>query len=156
LLSAGKFVGWFQGKMECGSRALGGRSILAGTSEAAKRAVNRQVKLREPWRPFCPSLVDTRAGDFIEAANECAFMVVAYRGTERARSETPGVVHIDGTVRPQVVTQAANPTFYRLIERFGSLDGNAIVLNTSFNLRGEPIVCSPIDALKCFFGTGLD
>jgi carbamoyltransferase len=157
LLARGEILGWFQGRMELGARALGGRSILADpVSPDVRERVNRQVKYRESWRPFCPSLIEERKNDYLEDPNEASFMIVAYKGTETTRLRAPAAVHVDGTVRPQVVSSAANPLYHRLISCLGAKTGHPIVLNTSFNIRSEPIVCAPLEALRCYFGCGLD
>lgn len=157
LIADGKIVAWHQGRMEFGSRALGGRSILANPTIADMHdRVNRQVKFREPWRPFCPSLLDEARGDYLEHAQHAPFMIVAYQALAPQRSRIPSVVHVDGSVRPQTVTRRANPLFHRLIETFGKLTGVPVLLNTSFNVRGEPIVCTPNEAVRCLYSTGLD
>ena len=157
LLADGKIVAWHQGRMEFGSRALGGRSILANpTIPDMHDIVNRQVKFREPWRPFCPSMLDEVKGDYLENAQQAPFMIVAYQASAARRSQIPSVVHVDGSMRPQTVTKHANPRFHGLIDAFGKLTGVPVVLNTSFNVRGEPIVCTPNEAVRCFYSTGLD
>jgi carbamoyltransferase len=156
LLEEGKIIAWFQGRMEFGARALGGRSILAnplGTD--ARGRVNRDVKYRESWRPFCPSMIDGVESDYLENPVGAAHMLVAYHATRMCREVLPAVVHVDGTVRPQVVTRQANERFRALVEDFGRRSGHPVVLNTSFNVRGEPIVCTPLDAVRCFFSNGL-
>lgn len=160
LISEGKVVGWFQGRMEGGPRALGARSILADPREVAARdKVNAVIKYREPWRPFCPSMTMEGARMYFEKQTRAPFMILTFRANERAAREIPAVVHVDGTSRPQVLDEAAgsrNPRYYRLIEEFKKLTGVPVVMNTSFNIKGEPIVSSPHDALRTFFATGLD
>ena len=157
ILSEGKLVGWFQGAMEFGSRALGGRSILADATRLDSRErVNRDVKYRESWRPFCPSMTDERCDDYLQDVDESSFMIVAYHATETCRSDMPAVVHVDNTVRPQSVKSRTNPRFHALLEENGKRCGQEIVLNTSFNVRGEPIVCTPHEAVRCFYSNGLD
>jgi carbamoyltransferase len=157
LLEQGKIVGWFQGCMEFGPRALGGRSILANPlMPEARDKVNANVKYRESWRPFCPSMLEEAKDKYLKDVNEASFMIVAYQANETAKSELPAVVHVDGTVRPQIVTEQANPLYYRLLENFAKRAGAPVVLNTSFNVRGEPIVCAPQEALRCYFSTGMD
>ncbi len=156
LLGEGQIIAWFQGRMEFGSRALGGRSILANPVRADTRdRVNREVKYRESWRPFCPSLTEGAESKYLKDSKEASFMIVAYEATPLCSTEVPAVVHVDGTVRPQVVAPDVNPQFYALIQELGKQTGHPIVLNTSFNVRGEPIICSPLEALRCFYSNGL-
>ena len=156
-LAEGKIVGWFQGRMESGPRALGNRSILMSpTSAANKDLINTRVKLREGFRPFCPSLLFDRKDDYLLGGREENFMITSFQATNNKRGMIPAVVHVDGTLRPQTVKRETNPRYYELIERFGQLTGEYAVLNTSFNIRGEPIVCNPREAIRCFFDTGLD
>ena len=157
LLEQGRIIGWFNGGMEFGARALGARSILANPLvKGIKDKVNNEVKYREDWRPFCPSLQEEAQHKYLKDVNEASFMIVAYQANEKTRLELPSVVHVDGTVRPQVVSRQSSPLYYSLLEDFGKRCGEPIVLNTSFNVRGEPIVCTPQDAIRCFFSTGLD
>ncbi len=157
LLAEGKILGWFQGRMESGPRALGNRSILMDPRRPEnKDIINARVKFREPFRPFCPSMTPEAARRYLRfPQREERYMICAYEATEAAVRDIPAVVHVDRTVRPQVVGDE-NPKFRALIEEFGRLTGVPAVLNTSFNIRGEPIVCSPRDAIKCFFDTGMD
>ena len=157
LLAAGRIVGWFQGRMEAGPRALGGRSILmAATNSTNKDKINAQVKFREGFRPFCPSVLHECMGEYLLDSREEGFMITAFDVVPAKRKNIPAVVHVDGTVRPQTVRRETNPAFYDLIRHFGDLTGDYLVLNTSFNVKGEPIVCSPRDALRCFFDTGIE
>jgi len=157
-LADNKIVAWHQGPMEFGPRALGGRSILANPfEENARDKVNERVKFRESWRPFCPSLTADSFSEYLKSASTNApFMIVAYRATQKLSNSCPAVVHVDGTVRPQTVTSSSNPKYYEMINYFGQLTGHPVVLNTSLNVRGEPICCSPFDSLKCFFTSGID
>ena len=156
-LAAGQIVGWFQGRMESGPRALGNRSILMSPMQAAnKDLINARVKFRESFRPFCPSLLFERKDDYLLGGREESFMITSFEVAPGKRAAIPAVVHVDGTVRPQTVKRETNPRFHRLIEQFGRLTGEHAVLNTSFNIRGEPMVCHPRDAIRCFFDTGLD
>jgi carbamoyltransferase len=121
--------------------------------------VNEVIKYRELWRPFCPSMTEEGARMYFKKSTRAPFMIVTFRANERAEKEIPAVVHVDRTARPQVLDEEAattNPRYYRLIEEFKNLTGVPVVLNTSFNIKGEPIVCSPEDALRTFFATGLD
>jgi len=156
LLAAGHPVAWFQGRMEFGPRALGARSILgcADIPGIADR-INEQIKFRERWRPFCPSVLDTVAPEIVGTTHPAPFMTITFDVTPEWRTRIPEVVHADGTARIQVVELAAHPRYYALIERVGELTGNPVVLNTSLNRRGEPMVCTPRDALTMFFGSDL-
>jgi carbamoyltransferase len=157
LLSEGAILGWFQGRMEVGPRALGNRSILADPrSDEMKDILNRKVKHREPFRPFAPSVLADRAGDFFTTAQPSPFMLLVCDVKPDKRDVVPAITHVDGTARVQTVERQANPRYYDMIEAFGNLTGVPMVLNTSFNVRGEPIVNSPEDAVKCFMGTGID
>ncbi len=156
LLAAGHPVAWFQGRMEFGPRALGARSILGcpSVSGIADR-INEQIKFRERWRPFCPSLLDRLAAEMIGTRHPAPFMTITFDVVPEWRTRIPEVVHEDGTARIQVVDANTNPRYYRLLEVMERLTGNGVVLNTSLNRRGEPIVCTPDDALDLFFGCGL-
>ncbi|HEY7576783.1 MAG TPA: carbamoyltransferase C-terminal domain-containing protein [Acetobacteraceae bacterium] len=157
LLMEGKVVGWFQGRIEAGPRALGARSILADPrNEAARDRVNAAIKYRELWRPFCPSMTREGAERYFDRFTEAPFMVITFRANSRAKAEIPAVVHVDGTSRPQIVDEETNPRYHNVIAEFGRLTGVPCVLNTSFNIKGEPIVCTPQDALRTYFATGLD
>jgi carbamoyltransferase len=159
LLEGGAIVGWFQGRMEFGPRALGNRSILADPRRPdMKDRVNRAVKKREEFRPFAPSVTAEAADEFFHLRELAQYehMTVAVRARSQRASEIPAVVHVNGTSRVQVVRREANPRYWDLLTRMGRRTGVPMVLNTSFNVRGEPIVCSPEDAIRCFLGTGLD
>ena len=157
LLTAGKIVGWFQGRMEFGPRALGSRSILADPRDPEmNNKVNNAVKFREAWRPFAPSLLAEAAGEYLENAQDSPFMILTFPVRKEKRGVIPAVTHVDGTARPQTVVEGVNPLYRRMIQRFGERTGVPVVMNTSFNLRGEPIVCSPTDALRTFFSSGMD
>lgn len=156
ILAAGHPLAWFQGRMEFGPRALGARSILGCPSVPGIAArINAAIKYRERWRPFCPSLTDSVAGEILGTSHPAPFMTIAFDVAERWRSRIPEVVHVDGTARAQVVTPDANPRYYALLERLGELTGAPVVLNTSLNRRGEPIACTPADALDIFTGSDL-
>ncbi len=156
-LAKNRIVGWFQGRMEAGPRALGNRSILMSPLRAEhKDVINSCVKYREAFRPFCPSLLAQRSDDYFVGAREEPFMITSFDVRPEKRDLIPAVVHTDHTARPQTVRREDNPLYYDLIERFGELTGEPILLNTSFNVRGEPIVCHPREAIRCFFDTGLD
>lgn len=152
-----KIVGWFQLGSEWGPRALGARSIVADPrSEAIRDRVNRAIKYRDWWRPFAPSLLAEAADDYLEGAFPAPFMIVTFPVRRHRAQEIAGVTHCDGTTRPQMVTREVNPRYYDMIEAFGKRTGVPMVLNTSFNLKGEPMVNTPRDALRTFFGSGLD
>jgi len=158
----GKVVGWFQGRFEWGPRALGNRSILADPRRPAmKEVVNSKIKFREPYRPFAPSVLVERAEEYFDLADPhgtypARFMLLVVKVRDGRRTAVPATTHVDGTGRVQVVVRDANPTYHRLIQRFEEATGVPVVLNTSFNLRGEPIVASPADAYSTFRRSGLD
>jgi carbamoyltransferase len=158
-LAAGCIVGWFQGRMEMGPRALGARSILASPASVALRdRLNETVKGREPFRPFAPSVLAEAADRFFDIPDGTAapFMVVTYPVRAEARPKIPGVVHVDGTARVQVVRAEDNGRYHGVLREFEARTGVPVLLNTSFNRAGEPIVCSAGDALACFLRCGLD
>ena len=157
LIANGKIVGWFQGAMEAGPRALGQRSILADPRDIASRdRVNAIVKFREYWRPFCPSILAERASDYLTRYTNAPFMIVAFPATEKLKTDAPAIVHVDGTARVQIVEKDVLPLYHRLVSEFERLTGVGVLLNTSFNIKGEPIVCTARDALRTFWSTGLD
>ncbi len=154
----GKLVGFFQGRMEFGPRALGNRSILANpTDEDIKDRLNVALK-RDVFQPFAPSLLWRRAGEYLEDLNGSPneFMTMSYTASEDFREMAPAVVHVDGTTRPQAVRREVNRDYYEIIKTFERKSGLGAVLNTSFNMHGEPIVCSPEHALRTFRKAGLD
>jgi len=153
----GLIIGWFQGRMEIGARALGNRSILADPREPQmKDKLNKRVKFREPFCPFCPSILDEAQDSYLEKSHIAPFMIESFQIREEMKGLIPSVVHIDGSVRPQSVQQETNPLYWSLIDRFRQITGIPVILNTSFNIRGMPIVLSPKDALDCFNRTSLD
>ncbi len=157
LLAAGKIVGWVQGRAEFGPRALGNRSILADPRrEDIKDELNRRVKFRESFRPFAPSILDEYGEEYFENYQASPYMERTLRFREEVRSRVPGVVHVNGTGRLQTVRREWNPGFYDLIEAFRKETGVPLVLNTSFNIMGKPILHSVEDAVGMFFTTGLD
>jgi len=156
-LAEGKIIGWFQGRSEVGARALGNRSILANPLfKNMKNKLNAEVKHRENWRPFCPSVNDYKYKEYFGNVHESDFMILAFEMRKKYKKIFPSAVHVDGTARPQIVRKKTNKKFYRLIQEFEKKTGHAILINTSFNIQGEPIVNKPSEALRCFFGTGLD
>jgi carbamoyltransferase len=157
ILAKGNPIAWFQGRMEFGPRALGCRSILGCPSvKGIADRINEQIKYRERWRPFCPSVLDKVAEDILQTHHPAPYMTFTFDVAQHWKSRIPEVVHADGTSRAQVVTRETNPRYYRLIEALEKRTGHAVVLNTSLNRRGEPIACSPADALNIFFGSDLE
>ncbi len=157
LLAKGYIVGWFQGRMEVGPRALGNRSILADPSQKTmKDLINNRIKGREPWRPFAPSILSEHADRYLEDVKTSPFMILESRVKQAHAKEIIAATHVDGTARPHTVSKTSNPRYWTLIHEFYALTGIPAVLNTSFNLSGEPIVCTPEDAVSTFFRTGLD
>jgi carbamoyltransferase len=157
LLAQNRLIGWFQGRMEFGPRALGMRSILADPRFAENRdRVNDAVKFRENWRPFAPSVLVERAPEYFDNFYHSPYMILTFWANKARAHEIPAVVHVDGSARVQSVERSTNPRYYDLIEEFGRLTGVPIVLNTSFNLKGDPIVCTPKDAIQTFYTSGLD
>jgi carbamoyltransferase len=155
-IAAGNVVGWFQGNMEWGPRALGNRSILADPRRAdMKDILNARIKRREKFRPFAPSVLLENVGDYFDQSYPDPFMIKVYGVKESERSKIPAVTHVDGTGRLQTVSKAQNPRYWRLIRHFGEITGIPIVLNTSFN-ENEPIVCRPEEAVECFERTKMD
>jgi carbamoyltransferase len=156
-LAEGKILGWFQGRMESGPRALGARSILMSANNPEnKDIINARVKFREAFRPFCPSLLWERRGDYLENVRDEFFMITSFTCKPAKRDSVPAVVHADHTLRPQTVKQNFNRQFWNLINEFGRLTGEYLLLNTSFNIMGEPIVNHPQEAVRCFYDNGLD
>ncbi len=176
-LADGKAVGWFQGRMEFGPRALGGRSILGDPrSPTMQKELNLRVKFRESFRPFAPSVLREDVGDWFELNGDSPYMsLVANVVEDRRRTMTadeqalfgidklnvprssmPAVTHVDYSARIQTVHEDTNPRYHALIEQFKAKTGVPVIINTSFNVRGEPIVCTPEDAFRCFMGTGIE
>ena len=177
LLVEGKALGWMQGKMEFGPRALGGRSIIADPrSTEMQKQLNLKVKYRESFRPFAPSVLSEDVEDWFEHDADSPYMlfVADVRESKRRkmtqeeenlfgieklnipRSSVPAITHVDYSARIQTVHSDTNPRYHELIKRFKDKTGVPMVVNTSFNVRGEPIICNPTDAFKCFMGTELD
>jgi carbamoyltransferase len=157
LLAQGKIVGWFQGRMEFGPRALGNRSILADPRQATmKDRINAAVKFREPFRPFAPSVPEERSDDYFEDIGGSPFMLRVTQVRPGMGEKLPAITHVNGSARLHTVSRDCNPLYYDLMERFGSKTGVPVVLNTSFNVRGDPIVCTPKEAISTFFNSGLD
>ena len=155
-IADGKVVGWFQGRMEWGPRALGNRSILCDPRRADMKAIlNAKIKRRESFRPFAPSVLDTAVAEWFEEDDAVPFMMQVFQIREEKRPKIPAVTHVDGSGRLQSVYQQTNPLYYRLIEAFRDITGVPMLLNTSFN-ENEPVVCEPKEALDCFLRTKMD
>lgn len=157
LLVDQKVIGWFQGRSEYGPRALGNRSIIADPRHAEmKDILNLRVKHRQPFRPFAPLVLAERCEEIFEGTEDSPFMLIAKPVRPEWRDRIPAIVHVDGTARVQTVTEDTNPILYRLLKEFEALTGVPVLLNTSFNVKGEPIVETPRDAMACFINTGID
>jgi carbamoyltransferase len=156
LIAEGKIVGWYQGRLEFGPRALGNRSIVVDPRRAEmKDILNSRIKHREPFRPFAPSILEERVGDYFEHSHPSPFMLMTYQVRPEKRNEIPAPTHVDGTGRLQTVNQSQNPRYWQLIKEFERLTGVPVVLNTSFN-ENEPVVCRPEEAIECFMRTNMD
>jgi carbamoyltransferase len=161
-LLEGKVIGWSQGRFEWGPRALGNRSILADPRRAdMKDIINTKIKFREPYRPFAPSVLVEQAQDFYDLPEPerhypARFMLLVVPVKEGKRDIVPAPTHVDGTGRLQTVNRDTNPRYHQLIDTFGKATGVPVILNTSFNLKGEPIVNTPAEALSTFSRSGLD
>jgi carbamoyltransferase len=156
LLSESNVIGWFQGRMEFGPRALGGRSILADPRDAKMRdTLNMKIKFREGFRPFAPSVLMDKASEWFEIDCDSPYMLLVAQVREGKRT-IPSVTHVDNSARLQTVTRDEAPLYYDLIREFEKITGVPILINTSFNVRGEPIVCTPQDAYLCFMRTNMD
>ena len=155
-IADGQVVGWFQGRMEWGPRALGNRSILCDPRRADMKALlNAKIKRRESFRPFAPSVLEDAVAEWFEEDDAVPFMMQVFQIRPEKRTQIPAVTHVDGSGRLQTVSRQTNPRYYRLIEEFRELTGVPMVLNTSFN-ENEPVVCQPIEALNCFLRTQMD
>jgi carbamoyltransferase len=176
-LEEGKAVGWFQGRMEFGPRALGNRSILGDArSKSMQSVLNLKVKYRESFRPFAPSVLREDVSDWFELDEDSPYMLIVADVVERRRramteaeqalfgieklnvprSEIPAVTHVDYSARIQTVHEETNPRYHALISAFKARTGCPVIVNTSFNVRGEPLVCTPEDAFRCFMGTEIE
>jgi carbamoyltransferase len=155
-IANGLVVGWFQGRMEFGPRALGNRSILVDPRRSEmKDILNQRIKKREPFRPFAPSILEDRVADYFEQTHPAPTMLMVYQIKEERRKEIPAVSHVDGSGRLQTVSRRMNDRYYQLISDFNDLTGGPVILNTSFN-ENEPIVCTPKQAIECFKKTRMD
>ena len=156
LVAEGNVLGWFQGRMEWGPRALGNRSIIADPRRAdMKDILNARIKHREPFRPFAPSILEEATGDYFDQSYPDPFMIKVYNVLPEKQAEIPAVTHVDGTGRLQTVSREVNPRYWQLIKAFEAETGTPVVLNTSFN-ENEPIVCTPDQAIDCFQRTRMD
>jgi carbamoyltransferase len=157
VLADGKVIGWFQGRSEFGPRALGNRSILADPrTPEMKDILNKRVKFRQAFRPFAPIVLHERADEIFEGKGDSPYMLMAKRVAPEWRSKIPAIVHVDGSARVQTVSQDTNPVLHRLLKEFEALTGVPVLINTSFNIKGQPIVETPADAMECFLMTGID
>jgi len=157
LISDGAIVGWFQGRAEWGPRALGNRSILADPRRKDMRDIlNSRVKFRESFRPFAPAILTERVSEYFVHAHDSPFMLLVEEIRPEKRDVIPAVTHVDGTGRLQTVSRYSNPDFHELISAFDRITGVPLVLNTSFNVKGQPIVLTPEDAVNCFRNTQID
>ena len=177
LLNSENVIGWFQGRMEFGPRALGNRSIIGDARSSKMQSVmNLKIKFRESFRPFAPAVLEDKVSDYFEIDHPSPYMLLvadvrkerrvpmseeekSYFGIKKLnvkRSDIPAVTHVDYSARIQTISQTTNPRFYSLVAEFDKKHGSAVVVNTSFNVRGEPIVCTPEDAYRCFMRTDMD
>lgn len=157
LLADQRVIGWFQDRSEFGPRALGNRSLLADPRKPEmKDILNSRVKHRQPFRPFAPIVLYERAKEVFEGEEDSPFMLIAKNVRPEWRDKIPAIVHVDGTARVQTVREETNPTLYRLLKEFDALTGVPVLINTSFNVKGEPIIETPRDAVICFLTTGID
>jgi carbamoyltransferase len=156
ILAEDKIIGWFQGRMEFGPRALGARSILASPIHAEMQSRLNDIKDREDFRPVAPAVLEDEAREWFENAGYSPFMLFVYYVRADKAGKIPAVRHVDGTARIQTVNEQQNPTYYALLKEFKNITGVPVLVNTSFNTRGEPIVCSPRDAIECFWTSPFD
>jgi carbamoyltransferase len=157
LLADGQLVAWFQGAMEFGPRALGNRSILANPAQpGVADLLNRQVKFREHWRPFSPSILDSVAAEILPANCQDEYMCLSVQVDLKWQEQYPVLFARDGTTRPQVVTQQSNPEFHKLLGCFQERTGHGVLINTTLSRPGEALICSPEDAVSMFLGTDLN
>jgi carbamoyltransferase len=157
LLAEGKVLGWFQGRSEFGPRSLGNRSLIADPRKAEmKDILNSRVKHRQPFRPFAPIVLAERAKEIFEGDHDSPYMLMAMNVYPEWRDKIPAIVHVDGTARVQTVRQDQNERLYQLLKEFDAITGVPVLINTSFNVKGEPIVETPDDAIECFLTTGID
>jgi carbamoyltransferase len=157
LLATKHVVGLYTGRNEFGARALGARSIMADPRHPDMlKIVNANVKFREGWRPFAPVILAGHEAEWFVDGRESRYMMKAFQVRPEKAAAIPAVVHVDGTCRPQSITRDVNARYYDIVAAFHERTGVPILMNTSFNVRNEPIVCRPIEALRCYMGTGMD
>ena len=161
LISSGNVIGWFDGPMEFGPRALGGRSILGDPrNPSMQKNMNLKIKFRESFRPFAPSILHEKCSEYFVGMDQSPYMLFTTQVDSRFNNSHhiafPAITHVDGSARVQTVEPTTSPRFYNLLQSFYQLTGCPMLINTSFNLRGEPIVCSPHDAFDCFMRTNID
>ncbi|PLK42481.1 carbamoyltransferase C-terminal domain-containing protein [Emticicia sp. TH156] len=156
ILAQNKIIGWYQGRMEFGPRALGSRSILASPIEAEMQAKLNDIKDREDFRPVAPVVLEEEAGEWFDTASFSPFMLFVYPVKEDKADKIPAVRHVDGTARIQTINRNQHPLYYDLLHEFKNITGVPVLVNTSFNTRGEPIVCTPRDAIECFWTSPFD
>jgi carbamoyltransferase len=156
LLLQDKIIGWFQSRMEFGPRALGARSILASPLHASMQGRLNEIKDREDFRPVAPVVLEEEAASWFAHADVSPFMLFVYDVLPEKADFIPAVQHVDGTARIQTIHRQQHPLYYDLIKAFQARTGVPVLVNTSFNTRGEPIVCTPRDALECFWTSPLD
>ena len=157
LLEGTNVIGWFQGRMEFGPRSLGNRSIIADARNKENwQKVNLKIKFRESFRPFAPTVLEERVSEYFELDRESPYMLLVADTKPEKRKEIPAVTHVDGSARIQTIRRDQNPRYYDLLKAFEAKTGCPVIINTSFNIRGEPIVESPEDAIRCFLGTDMD
>jgi carbamoyltransferase len=156
MLADDKIIGWFQGRMEFGPRALGSRSILASPIHASMQARLNEVKDREDFRPVAPVVLEEDAPEWFENATHSPFMLFIYDVKKDKEEKIPAVKHVDGTARIQTVNEQQHPRYYELLQAFKKKTGVPVLVNTSFNTLGKPIVCTPRDAVECFWSSPFD
>jgi carbamoyltransferase len=156
LLSKGKIIAWFQGRMELGPRALGNRSLLANPCIKGMNDKVNEIKRREKWRPFCPSMTYENKDEFLINSRYAPFMILSFSTSQNAIKTMPAVIHIDGSTRPQTLRREINPLYYELLRKFEGETGMPVLLNTSMNLKGEPIICTPKEAIEFYLKTKID
>lgn len=156
LLAENKIIGWYQGRTEFGPRALGSRSILASPIDPSMQAKLNEVKDREDFRPVAPVVLEEDADEWFQGAKYSPFMLFVYNVNEEKADQIPAVRHVDGTARIQTVNEQQHPTYYNLLKEFKKLTGVPVLVNTSFNTLGKPIVNTPRDAVECFWSSPFD
>jgi carbamoyltransferase len=156
ILAQDKIIGWFQGRMEFGPRALGSRSILASPIHPEMQSRLNEIKDREDFRPVAPVVLESDANEWFENAGQSPFMLFVYCVRSDKADKIPAVRHVDGTARIQTVNEEQHPRYHQLLQEFKKLTGVPVLVNTSFNTRGEPIVCTPRDAIECFWTSPFD